>query len=261
MKIERDYVLAYLRKLEEQYSGYFGTDIFNLAEELGVTWYGLRKKLNEWFKIDPDFSNFHYLGRHRPSITPNEFIEIKSRVAANPLEVKSRIYSDINKERADSNEKSLTKPTFYRAVERIHIDKRYPWFSYKKIELPLTDSVVDARDSLSTIFSYSDLKTYGGADIQAIYERWIMAKEWFSVYGIEPILFYLEILQRERQQRSLLTSIQPNRQEDIQARLAFEIQVVFMVECLKIFFWKRSYIEEENSAINERFQAEKWRIN
>jgi hypothetical protein len=26
MKIERDYVLAYLRKLEEQYGGYFGTD-------------------------------------------------------------------------------------------------------------------------------------------------------------------------------------------------------------------------------------------
>ena len=37
MKIERDYVLAYLKKLEEQYDGYFGTDIFNLAEELGVT--------------------------------------------------------------------------------------------------------------------------------------------------------------------------------------------------------------------------------
>jgi len=44
MKIERDYVLAYLRKLEEQYGSYFGTDIFNLAEELGVTWYGLKKK-------------------------------------------------------------------------------------------------------------------------------------------------------------------------------------------------------------------------
>ena len=51
MKIQRDYVLAHLRKLEEQYGGYFGTDIFNLAEELGVTWHGLRKKLNEWFKI------------------------------------------------------------------------------------------------------------------------------------------------------------------------------------------------------------------
>ena len=51
MTIERDYVLAYFRKLEEQYGGYFGTYIFNLAEELGVTWQGLRKNFNEWFKI------------------------------------------------------------------------------------------------------------------------------------------------------------------------------------------------------------------
>jgi hypothetical protein len=260
MTIERDYVLAYLRKLEEQYGGYFGTDILNLAEELGVTWHGLRKKLNEWFKIDPDFSSFHYLGRHRPSITLNEFIEIESRVVANPLEVKSHIYSDINKERADSNEKSLTKPTFYRAVERIHINKRYPWFACKSIKLPSTYSVVDARDSLLTIFTYSDLKTYGGADIQAIYERWVIAKEWFSVYGIEPFLFYPGILPRERQLRSLLTSIPPDRQEDIQARLTFEIQVVFMVECLDLLLeeviHRRGRIQQSMNASRQKVENE-----
>jgi len=32
----------------------FWDRFFNLAEELGVTWQGLRKKLNEWFKIDAD---------------------------------------------------------------------------------------------------------------------------------------------------------------------------------------------------------------
>jgi hypothetical protein len=34
MKIDRDYVLAYLRKLKEQHGGYFGTDLSNLAHEL-----------------------------------------------------------------------------------------------------------------------------------------------------------------------------------------------------------------------------------
>jgi hypothetical protein len=58
MTIERDYVLAYISKLVEQYGSYFRTDIFNLAEELGVTWHGLRKKLNEWFKIDADILLF-----------------------------------------------------------------------------------------------------------------------------------------------------------------------------------------------------------
>jgi hypothetical protein len=32
MKIDRDYVLAYLRKLKEQHGGYFGTDLSNLAQ-------------------------------------------------------------------------------------------------------------------------------------------------------------------------------------------------------------------------------------
>jgi len=35
----------------------------------------------------------------------------------------------------------------------------------KDIELPETYSVREARDSLSTIFMYSDMKTYGGADM------------------------------------------------------------------------------------------------
>jgi hypothetical protein len=39
MKINRDYVLARLRKLKEQYGGYFGTDLLNLARELEVTLY------------------------------------------------------------------------------------------------------------------------------------------------------------------------------------------------------------------------------
>jgi hypothetical protein len=260
MTIERDYVLAYLKKLEEQYGGYFGTDILNLAAELGVTWHGLRKKLHEWFNGDPDFSTFHYLGRHRPSITHDELIEIESRVVSNPLEVKSHIYSDINKERADSNEKSLTKPTFYRAVERIHIDARYPWFACKKIKLPPTYSISDAQDSLSTIFTYSDLKAYGGADIATIHERWVMAKDRFTIYGVKPILFYPEILSRERQLRSLLTSIPPDRQEDVQARLIFEIQVAFMVECLDLLLeeiiHRRGRIQQSMNASRQKVENE-----
>ncbi len=37
MKVNRDTVLAYLRELEERNSGYYGTDLMNLAEKLGVT--------------------------------------------------------------------------------------------------------------------------------------------------------------------------------------------------------------------------------
>jgi Mn-dependent DtxR family transcriptional regulator len=45
MKVNRDVVLAYLRELEEKNGGYYGTDVINLAEKLGVTWYSLKKMI------------------------------------------------------------------------------------------------------------------------------------------------------------------------------------------------------------------------
>jgi len=117
--------------------------------------------LHEWLEEDPDFFTLHYLGRHRPSIMHNEFVDIKTRIASNPLEVKSHIYSDINKERETSGKKSKTKPIFYRTVKQTHTDTEYPWFSSNHIKLPSIYSVRNERDSLSTVFTYSDLKTYG----------------------------------------------------------------------------------------------------
>jgi hypothetical protein len=107
-------------------------------------------------------------------------------------------------------------------------------FARKNIKLPSTYSVGGARDSLSTVFTFSNLKTYGGPDIRAIYDRWMSARKYFSVYEVEPIIFYPELLQRERQLRSLLSSIPPDQQEAIQARLIFETQAAFLVECLDV---------------------------
>ncbi len=64
MKINRNYVLAHLRELKEQYGGYFGTDLLNLARELRVTLFGLKKRLGIWLKEDPAFASLQYLGMH-----------------------------------------------------------------------------------------------------------------------------------------------------------------------------------------------------
>jgi hypothetical protein len=57
--------------LEERNGGYYGTDLMNLAEKLGVTWRGLKKRLMEWLKEDMAFIGLHYLGNHKPSIVTN----------------------------------------------------------------------------------------------------------------------------------------------------------------------------------------------
>ncbi len=89
MKINRDYVLARLKKLKEQYGGYFGTDLLDLARELKVTLRGLKKRLDKWVKEDPAFASLHYLGMHKPAMTRNELKEIENRRDQKPLEVKN----------------------------------------------------------------------------------------------------------------------------------------------------------------------------
>src|SRR5574337_1589597 len=257
MKANRDIVLAYLRELEEKNGGYYGTDLTIFAKQFGMTRYGLKRMLTKWLKEDPAFLGLHYLGKHEPSIKPNESMDIESRITSNPLEMKSHIFSDINKEREASRKEPIPKSTFYRAIKQRFVTQ-YPWFEHKFIDIPSTYSVSDARDSLSKVFNFSDLKTYGGADIQAIYNRWITAKAYFSIYGVNPISFYAEILQRERQLKSLLTSIPSDRHEDVQARPVFEIQATFLVECLDLLLdeiiHKRGRIQQSLNASRQKVE-------
>ncbi len=89
MRIRRDYVLCYLTEKQDKKSGYFGSDISDLAKEMGISDHGLRRRLSKWIKEDKDFSNLIYLGKHRSRITHSEFLEIRKRIHSNPQEVKS----------------------------------------------------------------------------------------------------------------------------------------------------------------------------
>ncbi len=95
MKINRDIVLHYLKEKQEKYGGYFGTDLSDLAEKIGVSSRGLRRHLSKWIKNIKDFSNLIYLGKRRPPITHNEFFQMKERLHSNSLEVKSHILFDL----------------------------------------------------------------------------------------------------------------------------------------------------------------------
>ncbi len=258
MKIDRGYVLSYLRKLKEQHGGYFGTDLSNLAQELRVTLIGLKKRLGKWLAEDPAFASLRYLGMRKPTVTRDEIKEIGDRRDKKPLEVKKHILDDLNKERNIAGIPGIAKRTFYRAAEKTDVESSFPWFARKNIKLPSTYSVGEARDSLTTVFTFSDLKTYGGADVRAIYNRWMLARKYFSAYEVEPIVFYPELLQRERQLRSLLSSIPSDQQEAIQARLTFEIQAAFLVECLDVLLeeiiHRRGRIQQSMNASRQKVE-------
>lgn len=263
MGIQKEYVLLCLQELEEASGGYFGTDINNLAKELEVTYRALQKRLREWLKANPTFANFHYLGKHRPTITLDEFVEMKERVSANPLEVKSHIRSDLDKKRTAIGKKPVAKTTFYRVIEQATLsqfcpDTPYQWFERTGIKIPPNYSIEDARKSLSEIFTFSGLKAYGGADIRAIYERLKNAKEYFSGYDVEPMQHYPRIFTLGTHLRSLLSSIPPKQQKYMQARLIFEIPTAFVVECTDLLIdeliHRRGRIQQSMNASRQKVE-------
>src|SRR5450759_4320334 len=213
--IERDYVLKYLQDKQETEGGYTGNDITAFAKQLGVTERGLRKQISNWINNYKEFKQLIYLGKEKPSITLSEFLEIEYKFAKNPIQVKNGLYDDIQTKRDLLNLEPLSKSTYYRKVDQTLLsqysyEKEYRWFESQKITIPEDYSIEKNRDSLSTLFTFSDLKTYGGADLNAICERLTKSKEWFSTYGVNADRFYPQILTRNRYLKNILTSIHPN---------------------------------------------------
>jgi len=210
--IERDYVLKYLQDKQETEGGYTGNDLTVFAEQLGVTTRGLRKRISNWINNDKEFKPLIYLGKEKPSITLSEFLEIEYKFIENPIQVKKGIFDEIQTKRDLENLEPLSKSTYYRIVDQTLLsqysyEKEYQWFESQKITIPVDYSLEKNRDSLSTLFIFSDLKTYGGADLNAICERLIKSKEWFSMYDVKADRFYPQILTRNRFLKNILTSI------------------------------------------------------
>lgn len=233
--ISREQVLNFLKEKQESDGGYTGKDLSELSELLRVTSFGLRRRLTIWIKTDKEFSQFIYLGKEKPPITLFEFFKIEHGLESNPIQVKKGMYDDIQEERKFRNQQPLAKTTFYRGVNQkilsMYCSETDNWFKAKKITFPENYSVEKNRESLKTIFTFSDLKTYGGTDIEAIFQRLIKAKESFSIYEVDADRYYPEILTKRRFLNKLLNSIPPNQQLESQAKLIFQIQNSFIIEC------------------------------
>jgi hypothetical protein len=234
--IRQEHVLKFLQWKQESEGGYTGNDLTELAELLGVSQRGLRIRLSNWIKNDKKFAGLVYLGKEKPSITLAEFFEIEQQIAADPLQVKKGIYDDLQNKRDLKNLETIPKSAFYRRVDQILLslyfsEAEYRWFESQNITLPLDYSVEKNRNALSTIFAFSDLKTYGGANLGAIYERLMKAKEWFMMYQVKAMRFYPQILTKNCFLKNILNSIHPNQKLGVQAKLIFEIQAAFVVEC------------------------------
>ena len=263
MAIDVNYVLERLSTLQIESGGYYGTDVTKLSKELDVTPRGLRKQISEWKRSIKEFRDLRYLGKRPFSVTLNEFIEIEARMHLNPIEVKSHVLEDIRADRLCVGLQNLPSSTFYRAMKQTDLyqflsEAKYSWFMVRGIEIPDDYSVYDERNTLSTLFTFSNLKAYGGADLQEIFNRLTNAKRHIEKYGIRTVEFYPRILTRGGHLRSLLSSIPPHQQEETQARLIFEMQLAYVVECTDLFvteiLYRKGRIHQSMNARRQKVQ-------
>ncbi|MDP2846121.1 MAG: hypothetical protein Q8N79_08655 [Candidatus Methanoperedens sp.] len=263
--IQREQVLSYLRGKQESCGGYTGTDLTELAKFLDVTPRGLNRRLAYWIRIDQEFSRFIYLGKEKPSITLFEFLEIEQRFSENPAQVRKISYDEIQTKRDSENLEHLQKSTFYRKVEQALLSQfsyetEYRWFETEKITLPEDYSLEKNREILSTLFTFSDLKTYGGANLGAIHERLMKTKEWFSVYKVSAMRFYPRILTRNRFLKNILSSIHPDQKKAAQIRLTFEMQAAYIVECMDLFIdeiiHEQGRMQQSDNALRQKTENE-----
>ena len=194
-------------------------------------------------------------------MTLDEFIEMEARLHSNPIEVKSHVLKDIRADRLDNGLQNLPSSTFYRAMKQTDLswffsEPKYSWFEVKGIVIPNDFSVSDERNTLSSLFTFSNMKAYGGADLQEIFNRLTNAKRQIEKYGIRPLEFYPQIMTKGRHLRSLLSSISPHRQEETQARLIFETQLAYVVECTDLFIneiiHRKGRIQQSMNALRQK---------
>jgi len=105
------------------------------------------------------------------------------------------------------------------------------WLIFFGINVVDTYNLANARASLSDIFTYSDLKTFGGIDIDSLASRLQEAQKWFqqTYPGADPFEWFPRIRLRSKVIRNHLSRIKADESLSDQALLIFEAQVDFIV--------------------------------
>jgi len=217
--------------------GYTGNDIAKLAKNIPVSPQALRKRINYWTSTDPAFNQLTYLGQRTISITLDDFILIDQRLKEKPLGRMSNILREINDNQQKQGKNPIPQSSFYRFVtsrkESLTGDapRELQWLVLFGINVVDTYNLANARASLSTVFTYTDLKTFGGIDIDSIASRLLEAQKWFqqTYLGVNPFEWFPRIRSRSKVIRNHLSRIKADESHSDQALLIFEAQVDFIV--------------------------------
>jgi uncharacterized membrane-anchored protein YhcB (DUF1043 family) len=111
------------------------------------------------------------------------------------------------------------------------VPRELQWLIFNGVKVTDTYNLANVRASLSTVFTYTDLKTFLGIDIDGIASRLQEAQKWFqqTYPDADPFEWFPRIRLRSKVIRNQLSRIKADKALLFQARLIFEAQVDFIV--------------------------------
>jgi hypothetical protein len=252
--------------------GYSGNDIAKLAKNIPVSPQALRKRINYWTSNDQAFNQLTYRGQRTISITLDDFILINQKLKEKPLGRMLDILREINDNRQEQGKEPIPQSTFYRLVnsQKESLTRDAPrelhWLILFGINVVDTYNLANARASLSTVFTYSDLKTFGGIDIDSIASRLQEAQKWFkqAYPGVSPFEWFTRIRSRSKVIRNHLSRIKVDESLSDQALLIFEAQVDFIVRLKDILIdelihrmgWTQRSKDDNRQKIENRIRTQ-----
>ncbi len=237
MRISKNRVLDFLTRCQIEKGGYTGSDVTILAKSIHVSPQALRKRIDDWNSSDQTFKQLRYLGKQTIPLTIDDFVLISQWFKENPLGRMSNILQELNGNRQRQGKDPIPQSSFYRFVNSQkesltgNVPRELQWLIFNGVKVTDTYNLANVRASLSTVFTYTDLKTFGGIDIDGIASRLQEAQKWFqqTYPGADPFEWFPSIRLRSKVIRNQLSRIKADKALPFQARLIFEAQVDFIV--------------------------------
>ena len=259
MRISPDKIYNKLCICQNEFGGYYGEDLNRIADDMGLNSRTLRRYLKKWKLKDHRFQSLNYMGQRCIPFTLDDYTWLEQHIQHNPTEVKNYLFEEINEKHQQEGKQVITHSTFYNIVETItskfkSVEIGLEWLQQKGIVPTPQFSLQDARISLQTIFTYTNLKFHSGISLQALSERLKLAKKWFDVTyeNIDPLKWYPSIVTRSKLVRNQLSTIPADELQDVQGRLTFEAQVCFLVEgydrLLEEIMLRRGRVQQSRNA-------------
>ena len=237
MRPNKNKIYNHLITCQQRFGGYMGKDLDDIARKLGFDRRTIKRNVEKWSNTDPSFAELEYIGKHSIIITLEDIAIINQRLKEKITSKKQDIILEINDTRVKHGYAAIPQSTLYRIINNLMAaltngaPQELHWLAIQGIEVSDTYNLANVRASLSDVFTYSDLKTFGGIDIDSLASRLLEAQKWFqqTYPGADPFEWFPRIRLRSKVIRNHLSRIKADESLSDQALLIFEAQVDFIV--------------------------------